>query len=103
MKIEWTRQTILVAIAGLVFIAGFFFFLAMNVLAPARAEREQVLQTLDVERQILSELQERVPDIDQVDRFKSSVRLQQQLPVNALMDQLLLALSRAEGISFTCV
>lgn len=103
MKLVWTRQHILVAIAGLFIVIGFLTFLFIRIVEPVQTELDQTEQQLANERQILSTLQQQVEGEETSIRIESSVSLQQQLPVKPLIDQLLLALSRAEGVSDTYI
>ncbi|TWI57100.1 type II secretion system protein M [Halalkalibacter nanhaiisediminis] len=103
MKLVWTRQHILVAIAGLFIVIGFLTFLFIRIVEPIQSELDQTEQQLANERQILSTLQQQVEGEEPSIRIESSVSLQQQLPVKPLIDQLLLALARAEGISDTYI
>ncbi len=102
MKLVWTRQHLLVALASLLMIFGFFTFLVVRLISPVQAERVQMERELADEQQRIHMLQQAEGN-EQLERIESSVRLQQQLPVQPLMDQLLLALSRAEGISGTYI
>ncbi|NEU29776.1 type II secretion system protein M [bacterium LRH843] len=99
---KWTRQHILVAVAAFFMMIGFFYWMYGEVTSPVLAEHAEVEQLLTSERELLHTLEQATGE-EKRDRIRSSVGLQQQLPVQPLIDQLLLSLSRAEGISGTYI
>ncbi|MYL50196.1 hypothetical protein GLV98_11920 [Halobacillus litoralis] len=102
MKIEWSRSTLWVIIAGVVLILAFYLLGQKVILAPYKEEVVEKEAALTQEQKILSAI-ENNQEGNEREQILTSRTIQQQLPVIPLMDQLLIGLDRAENASTSLI
>ncbi|OIJ18374.1 hypothetical protein BKP45_12420 [Anaerobacillus alkalidiazotrophicus] len=97
MKVSFTKKKLITLITGivLVFISylGCYFYL----IYPKLTIIDQVTHQLETEKQILLTLEKSL--LKEEDHIEETTELQRQLPVEPLMDQLLLDFQRVEALS----
>ncbi|GAM12063.1 hypothetical protein [Mesobacillus selenatarsenatis] len=96
LRLERKHYLILLAAAllsFLIYIAGFYLYLA-----PMNASLSLKESQLKMEKQLNSTLEERLASVNETD-FSSSAELQKRLPVDPMVEQLVLDIEKAEVIS----
>lgn len=98
MKIEWSRSSLWIIIAGVVLILACFLLGQRVILAPYQEEVMEKEANLTQEQKILSAIENNQEESER-EQILTSRTIQQQLPVVPLIDQLLIGLDRAGNAS----
>ncbi|WP_096202820.1 type 4a pilus biogenesis protein PilO [Bacillus sp. FJAT-45350] len=98
MNLSFSKKHIIIlGVAIFLLIASAFFFFSQYI-SPAMKEKEVLAAEVEFEKSQLAILRDQQRDTT-TEAIETSIELQRKLPVKPLVDQFLLDISRAEGLS----
>lgn len=98
MRISFSKKHWLVLGVIILFVIGIVFWVRYEYIVPVIQKKESIQMSLENEIKIMESLQQQLQEGNETEH-ESTILLQKKLPVNPLIDQLLLDISQAEMLS----
>ena len=98
MTVQFTKLYLIILIAAVVAVVASFLIGYSSYIAPVYGEKEVLAENLEFEENQVQILNQQIRSLDS-NVLETSFALQRKLPVQPLLDQFLLDISRAEGLS----
>jgi type IV pilus assembly protein PilO len=102
MIMRISRKLIIIVLLIVVILSASTFGAYAMLIRPILKEQDEAMQTLEVEKQVLQELQVQTKQVNNRP-MESSTSLQRKVPVKPLLEQLVLLVERAEVVSNSSV